>query len=130
METESKLASNIHFCEKGGNITCCFSNVRCVKDFLVVNDKVILHLNWLLFEIYHAVYRLRSFLSSCHPVIWSFDLLVIRSFGHSVIQAFRHLVTRSLVHSVTWSLCHSVTRSFGYSVTQSPVTRSLSHSVT
>ena len=50
IETNLRLASNIHFCEKGGNITCCFSNVQCVDDFDDVNDEVILDLNWLLFE--------------------------------------------------------------------------------
>ena len=52
-------------------MTCCFSNVRCVKDFIVVNDKVILDLNCLLFEIYHTVNRLQSFLSLGHLVTWS-----------------------------------------------------------
>ena len=66
---------------------------------------------------YHTVNRLRSFLSSCHPVIWSFD--------NSVIWSFSHLVTRLLHQSVTWSLSHSVTWSLGHSVTWS-----LSHSVT
>ena len=52
IETNLRLASNIHFCEKGfpPNITCCFSNVQCVDDFDDVNDEVILDLNWLLFE--------------------------------------------------------------------------------
>ena len=36
-------------------------------------------------KIYHTVNRLRSFLSSCHPDIWSFGHLIIQSFGHSVI---------------------------------------------
>ena len=57
-------------------------------------------------KIYHTVNRLRSFLSSCHPVIWSFD--------HSVTRSLGHLVTQSLGHSVTRSLCHLVTQSYSH----------------
>ena len=55
-------------------------------------SSVVFALCLLIKKIYHPVNRLRSTLSSCHPVIWSFG----------------HLVTRSLGHSVTWSLGHSV----------------------
>ena len=55
--------------------------------------------------IYHTVNRLRSFLSSCHPVLWSFGhYLIIWSFGHLVTRSLGHLVTWSLGHLVTWSL--------------------------
>ena len=80
---------------------------------------------WLMLWIYHTVNHLRCFLSTIHPpshlVIWSFSYSVTRSlllsschpviwsFDHSVIWSFGHLVTWSLSHSVTWSLGHSVT---------------------
>ena len=53
----------------------------------------------ILIKICHTVNRLWSFLSSCHPVIWSFS--------HSVTWSLGHLVTRSLSHS-----CHPVIRIF------------------
>ena len=61
-------------------------------------------------EIYHTVNRLRSFQSSCHPVIQSFNHSVIwslsKSLGHSVTWSLGHSVTWSLGHLVTWSLGH------------------------
>ena len=54
-------------------------------------------------EIYHTVNRLQRLLSSCHPVIWSFDHSVIWSRGHAVTQSLGHLVTQSLGHSVNRS---------------------------
>ena len=32
MEKEVWQASDILFCEKGGYLTCCFSNIKCVED--------------------------------------------------------------------------------------------------
>ena len=39
-------ASDILFCEKGGNLTCCFSNVQCLEDWHQLNDKVKQALFW------------------------------------------------------------------------------------
>ena len=94
-----------------------------------------------LLKIYHMVNRLQSFLSSCHPVFWSFGYSVTWSFNHLVIQSLVHSVTQlcghsviqSLGHSVTWSLGHLVSQSVGHSVTRSfghSVTLSFGHSVT
>ena len=81
-------------------------------------------------KIYHTVNRLRSFLSSCHPVIQSLGYSVTRSFSHSVTWSFSHLVTWSFSHLVTWSLGHSVTRSLSHWSLHHSVTRSLGHLVT
>ena len=40
MTGKLKQASDIFFCEKGGNLTCCFSNVQCLEDWHELNDKV------------------------------------------------------------------------------------------
>ena len=67
--------------------------------------------------------KLPVILSSCHPVIWSFDQSlghsITWSYGHSVTQSLGHLVTRSIGHSVTKLLDHLVTKSLGHSVTWS-----------
>ena len=46
-------------------------------ELLFINPEI----NW---KIYHPVNRLRSFLSSCHPVIWSLGHLVTWSLSYSV----------------------------------------------
>ena len=46
MTGKLKQASDIFFCEKGGNLTCCFSNVQCLEDWHELNDKVKQALFW------------------------------------------------------------------------------------
>ena len=40
METKSIQATDILFCKKGGSLKCCFSNVKCVKNYEFINDEV------------------------------------------------------------------------------------------
>ena len=84
----------------GGNKNICL-HVKCWSCFY----------STLTIKIYHPVNRLRSFMSSCHLVIWSLGHSVTRSLGHLVIRFLGHLVTWLLSHLVTWSLDHSVTQS-------------------
>ena len=59
-------------------------------------------------KIYHTVNRLRSFLSSCHPVIMLSSHLVIQSSGNPVILSSGHPVILSCCHLDVWSCCHQV----------------------
>ena len=40
METKVRPATDVLFCKKGGDLKCCFSNVKCVENFKFINDEV------------------------------------------------------------------------------------------
>ena len=59
-------------------------------------------------KFYNTVNRLRSFLSSCHPVIWSSSHLVIHSLIHQVIRLSCNNVIQSSCYPVILLSCHPV----------------------
>ena len=40
MKTKSRPATDVLFCKKGGDLKCCFSNVKCVENYEFINDEV------------------------------------------------------------------------------------------
>ena len=68
---------NRYTCNSCNQPTMRVFKPRILLQFTFSNDLVI-NLNT---KIYHTVNRLRSFLSSCYPVIWSFDNSVDWSYG-------------------------------------------------
>ena len=40
METRVRPATDVLFCKKGGDLKCCFSNVKCVENYEFINDEV------------------------------------------------------------------------------------------
>ena len=40
MKTKVKQTSDLIYCDKGGNITCCFANELCEEDFVEIDRKV------------------------------------------------------------------------------------------
>ena len=58
----------------------------------------------------YTVNHLRSFLSSCHPAIWSSGHLVILSSSHPVIKSSSHLVIKQVIQSSS----HQVIKSYSH----------------
>ena len=40
MKTKVKPTSDLIYCDKGGNITCCFVNEQCEEGFKEINKEV------------------------------------------------------------------------------------------
>ena len=39
-KTKMEQSADVLYCDKGGTLTCCYTNEKCINNFDTINDKV------------------------------------------------------------------------------------------